>query len=488
MHEWTGDSVRFCVLPENRRAWRIDRGRSKVSQYSIRSFETLNLIMSFQYSSFSNGFLGVHGDRLQHGRLRWPESHESGSRAEALRTNQFGGQSTIKQNETSNLSAGFNQNDHRYANLYASPSSICSPVASSTGWSSHNTDGSKSEGSVVVYNGGQFQGKEPMEAATDGVGPSSARSGNPSFTLLAANLHSNRDSKPSPEYSEDENDGVRDIHVTAEQSRADSSNSEMRRPTRRLHHSWSDTSMVSFVSSDSESISLSREFDNVLTAARNSSSAAQTSFDSNRPTNILNENSSVRTPAALRSSPLPGIGEEESTRSTNDEAGRDRNEGAVNNGNSNRRDSMALVPTSTTVAEGNGDEISAGRDYLALVPIDRSHGRTGSTSDRDAPPSSWDAQDNETGAIVERGNRNGENIHSESRLSSSRSKEKRLSTTKELALQKVKKDKIEAKAVAWEEAKLAKVDNRFKRDEAIIEAWENEQKVRANIKMKKVEV
>ena len=49
--------------------------------------------------------------------------------------------------------------------------------------------------------------------------------------------------------------------------RADSSSNEMRRPARRLHHSWSDTSMVSFVSSDSESISLSREFDNVITVA-----------------------------------------------------------------------------------------------------------------------------------------------------------------------------------------------------------------------------
>lgn len=72
----------------------------------------------------------------------------------------------------------------------------------------------------------------------------------------------------------------------------DASSNEIRRLARRLQPSWSDTSVVSFVSSDSESITLSREFDNVLTAARIDSDAVLT-FDSNRPT----ENSSVRTPA-----------------------------------------------------------------------------------------------------------------------------------------------------------------------------------------------
>jgi len=452
--------------------------------------------MSFQYSSLSNGFSGVHGDRPPHGRLRWAESHDCSPCTETLRSNQFGGQLTIKQEATRDPSAGFNQNSlveqgARYSNYQALPFPICSPVPSSPDWSSHNTDESRStgsycntrtEGSIVLYNGGQSQGKEQMEAAPDGVGPSSSRPDNASFGVLAANLHSNRESKPTPEYPEEENDGVQDIHVAVEQSRADAISNERRRPARRLQHSWSDTSMVSFVSSDSESISLSREFDNVLAAARSNSSAAQASSDSNRPMNILNENSSVRTPA-VRSSHLPGIGEEEPARSTTEEAGRDRNVGHVNYDNSNRRDSLALVPTSTIVAEGNRDQISAGRDYFALVPISGSPERT----DRDAPTSPWDAQHNERGTIVEIGNRNGENIPRESNSSSARSNENRLSTPKELALQKVKRDEIEAKAVAWEEAKMAKVDNRFKRDEAIIGAWENEQKVKANIKMKKVE-
>jgi hypothetical protein len=89
------------------------------------------------------------------------------------------------------------------------------------------------------------------------------------------------------------------------------------------------------------------------------------------------ENSSVRTPA-IRSSHLPGIGEEEPARNTREEAGRDRDEGDVNYGNSNIRESMAFVPSSSTVAEGNRGQISVGRDYFAVVPINRSLGRHGS--------------------------------------------------------------------------------------------------------------
>ena len=54
----------------------------------------------------------------------------------------------------------------------------------------------------------------------------------------------------------EESDGLRDIHVAAERSRATASN-ETRRSAQRRQRNWSDTSMGSFVSSDSESISLS---------------------------------------------------------------------------------------------------------------------------------------------------------------------------------------------------------------------------------------
>eukprot|EP00253_Pinus_taeda_P034696 PITA_34696 len=52
------------------------------------------------------------------------------------------------------------------------------------------------------------------------------------------------------------------------------------------------------------------------------------------------------------------------------------------------------------------------------------------------------------------------------------------------AVEKAERDKIEAKAVAWREAKMAKIDNRFKWEQTIIEVWENEQKEKANMKLK----
>lgn len=479
--------------------------------------------MSFQYSSPGNGFLGVHGDRLPQGRLRWGESHECSSTTESRRSNQFGGQLMIRQDEitSDDSSAVFSQNSGveqgvRCADCPASPSPICSPVTISPALSPHKINASKSvrcrcnsesadsstEGSIVLYNGNQSRGKEPMEASAGvaGVGPSSAMSDNASFGVLSANLSSNRESKPISENPEEESDGVRDIHVAAERSRAAASN-ETRRSAQRRQRNWSDTSMGSFVSTDSESISLSTEFNNVLAAAAaaTSNSTAQ-AVDSTSLINLLSENSTGRSPAMRNSTRLPGIGEEEPTRSTSEDAG-DRNEGDANNGNS-RRDNMALVPTSTTAAEGNREQRNAGRDYFALVPVDGTPESTGSTSDRDAPTSSWeyaqhnDAQHNE-GAIVESGNANGDNTDGRgSRLSSYSTRSgndnrlatpKQLALQKEVALQKVKKDEIEAKAVAWEEAKTAKVDNRFKREATIIDAWENEQKVKANIKMKKVE-
>lgn len=467
--------------------------------------------MSFQYSSSSSGFLGVNGDRLPQGRLRWTESTECSSSTESRRSSQFGAQLRIKQEEMSSdgASAVFSQNSvaeqgARCADCPTSPSPVCSPVTTSPALSPHNINGSKSvrcrcnrefadsrtESSIVLYNENPTRGKEPVEAS---VGPSSARSDKASFGVLAANLSSNRESKPISENPEEESDsGVREIHVALERPRVAASN-ESRRSAQRRQHNWSDTSMGSFVSSDSESISLSTEFNNVLAAAAaaTTNSSAQ-AMDSNSLINLLNENSTARSPAR-RGTRLPGIGEEEPTRSTSDDAG-DRNEGDANNG---RRDNMALVPTSTTTTEGNREHRNAGRDYFALVPVDGAPESTGSTSDRDAPTSSWDAQHNE-GAIVESGNANAENTANNRAFGSSASSlrsgnenrvptPKQLALQKEVTLQKVKKDKIEAKAVAWEEAKMAKVDNRFKREETIIEAWENEQKVKASIKMKKVE-
>ncbi|KAL9232561.1 hypothetical protein vseg_007660 [Gypsophila vaccaria] len=52
---------------------------------------------------------------------------------------------------------------------------------------------------------------------------------------------------------------------------------------------------------------------------------------------------------------------------------------------------------------------------------------------------------------------------------------------------RVKKEEVDAKITAWETAKIAKINNRFKRQDAIITGWENEQVHTASTRMKFVE-
>lgn len=56
------------------------------------------------------------------------------------------------------------------------------------------------------------------------------------------------------------------------------------------------------------------------------------------------------------------------------------------------------------------------------------------------------------------------------------------------SVQRVKKEEVESKITAWQTAKVAKVNNRFKREDAIISGWESEQVQKADSWMKKVEV
>ncbi|KAK1366213.1 Remorin [Heracleum sosnowskyi] len=51
----------------------------------------------------------------------------------------------------------------------------------------------------------------------------------------------------------------------------------------------------------------------------------------------------------------------------------------------------------------------------------------------------------------------------------------------------VKKGEVEMKILAWQNAKIAKITNRFKREDAIIKGWEGEQIQKSSSKMKKVE-
>ena len=56
------------------------------------------------------------------------------------------------------------------------------------------------------------------------------------------------------------------------------------------------------------------------------------------------------------------------------------------------------------------------------------------------------------------------------------------------SVQRVKREEVEAKITAWQTAKLAKINNRFKREDAVINGRVNEQVHKANSWMKKIEV
>lgn len=57
-----------------------------------------------------------------------------------------------------------------------------------------------------------------------------------------------------------------------------------------------------------------------------------------------------------------------------------------------------------------------------------------------------------------------------------------------VSVQRVKKEEVESKISAWQNAKIAKINNRFKRDDAVINGWETEEVQKATSWMKKVEV
>ncbi|KAJ0696348.1 putative remorin [Helianthus annuus] len=55
------------------------------------------------------------------------------------------------------------------------------------------------------------------------------------------------------------------------------------------------------------------------------------------------------------------------------------------------------------------------------------------------------------------------------------------------SVQRVKKEEVESKISAWQNSKIAKINNRFKREDAIINGWESEQVQKSTSWMKKVE-
>ncbi|CAL0326644.1 unnamed protein product [Lupinus luteus] len=56
-----------------------------------------------------------------------------------------------------------------------------------------------------------------------------------------------------------------------------------------------------------------------------------------------------------------------------------------------------------------------------------------------------------------------------------------------VSVERVKKEEVDAKISAWQNAKIAKINNRFKREDAVINGWESEQIQKASSWMKKIE-
>jgi len=58
----------------------------------------------------------------------------------------------------------------------------------------------------------------------------------------------------------------------------------------------------------------------------------------------------------------------------------------------------------------------------------------------------------------------------------------------EVAVRRVKKEEVETKIMAWETAEIAKINNRFKRQEVVINGWESDQVEKASSFFNKIEV
>ncbi|KAL0724764.1 hypothetical protein Bca4012_039363 [Brassica carinata] len=134
------------------------------------------------------------------------------------------------------------------------------------------------------------------------------------------------------------------------------------------------------------------------------------------------------------------------------------------------------------------------REFNALViagsSMDNNNGNNQSGSHREDEEGGGDQhqvpeEDTNPWAIVPDGyhNRAGyENI-----VTTTTSRSGQNGTLTPASVHRVKRDEVEAKITAWQTAKVAKINNRFKRQDAVINGWLNEQVHKANSWMKKIE-
>lgn len=109
--------------------------------------------------------------------------------------------------------------------------------------------------------------------------------------------------------------------------------------------------------------------------------------------------------------------------------------------------------------------------------------------------SPWNGNGNRNGSslgLLMRPNDSNSNSNSNNSCSNSNcngnSSNSNNNTGGEVAVHRVKKEEVDTKIAAWQTAKIAKINNRFKREDAVISGRENEQVHKASSWMKKVEV
>eukprot|EP01018_Ginkgo_biloba_P024850 Gb_27227 [translate_table: standard] len=273
------------------------------------------------------------------------------------------------------------------------------------------------------------------------------------------NKDAQHDEKPQKTRSSEENERI--------ELEEDRWSPERRRQSRSgRHRSKNFLPSRGSVSSDGSS-SMSSDLEAAVAAA-----ALAVAIDSNgnSPMNALTESPWTY---GTKRSPLHGIGEQPSRSRRYDEE-------------EDKTNTMALVP-STWWPRGRQARFGSGKDSMAMVPIEvpKSTGSSPGNTDRQLIPSK-SYSDNKKKKM----DQNSTDEGSRGGLSwkpTPKRKDNVLPISTKMAFEKVKRHKIEAKAAAWQEAKAAKIDNRYSREKAIILGWENEKKLKANNRMQKVE-
>lgn len=141
------------------------------------------------------------------------------------------------------------------------------------------------------------------------------------------------------------------------------------------------------------------------------------------------------------------------------------------------REFNALVIAGSSMDNNNGNSQSDGhrdeRNELTRI------GENDDVGDHEVPE-----EETNPWAIVPDGYNN--QSGSDNIVATSSGGQNRMVTT--ASVQRVKREEVDAKITAWQTAKVAKINNRFKRQDAVINGWLNEQVHKANSWMKKIEV